>query len=195
MRTFNALVVAGIVLAAGTAYAQDEDLAALEGGEATEAEAPTADAAAGDMAAEAPAATEGGYGSAGCGLGSLLFSPSNEFTQVFAATTNGTSASQTFGITSGTSNCDGAGYAPGSAAAFVETNRSALAKDAARGNGATITGLTEVAGCSDSKAVGQALQQNFSKIFPDATVNDQQVSQSVISVLKSDAKLGCGNLS
>src|SRR5437868_47659 len=48
----------------------------------------------------------GGYGMAGCGLGSLLFGPVNEpFAQVLAATTNATFATQTFGITSGTSNC------------------------------------------------------------------------------------------
>ena len=39
------------------------------------------------------------YGSAGCGLGSLVFSPGTDWKQIFAATTNGTFASQTFGIT------------------------------------------------------------------------------------------------
>jgi hypothetical protein len=135
-----------------------------------------------------------GYGSAGCGLGSLLFEPGNGFTQVFAATTNGTSGTQTFGITSGTSNCDAAGYQPGSAAAFIQTNRAALAKDIARGKGATIAGLTDLAGCSDSKAVGHRLQRNFQQIFPSAAVTDQQVSESVLRVLKSDQSLSCSNL-
>ena len=44
------------------------------------------------------------YGMAGCGLGSVVISDDG-FLQVFAATTNGTSYSQSFGITSGTSNC------------------------------------------------------------------------------------------
>ncbi len=137
---------------------------------------------------------KGGYGAAGCGLGSLLFEPSNGFTQVFAATTNGTSGNQTFGISSGTSNCDGAGYTPGSTAAFIQSNRSALAKDIVRGNGATISGLADLAGCSDSKAVGRTLKKNFKSIFPSAGVSDKEVSESVIEVLKSEETLACGNL-
>ena len=136
----------------------------------------------------------GGYGNAGCGLGSLLFSPSNSFTQIFAATTNGTSANQTFGITSGTSNCDAAGYQPGSASAFIQTNRSALAKDISRGKGATITGLTDLAGCRDARAVGKTLQKNFTSIFPSAASSDQDVSKSMLEVLKSDQSLACTNL-
>ena len=137
---------------------------------------------------------KGGYGAAGCGLGSLLFEPSNGFTQVFAATTNGTSGTQTFGISSGTSNCDGSGYTPGSTSAFIQSNRAALAKDIVRGNGATISGLSDLAGCSDSKAVGRTLKKNFKAISPSAGASDKAVSDSVIEVLKSDQALACGNL-
>src|SRR4051794_17383876 len=84
------------------------------------------------------------YGSAGCGLGSLIFEPSSGFTQVFAATTNGTFGTQTFGISSGTSNCAGGGGGSASARAFVETNRVALVKDIARGSGETIDGLSKL---------------------------------------------------
>src|SRR5262245_36738363 len=87
------------------------------------------------------------YGPAGCGLGSLIFEPNSGFTQVFAATTNGTFGTQTFGITSGTSNCAGGGGGSASAKAFVETNRVALAKDIARGQGETIDSLSRLAGC------------------------------------------------
>jgi hypothetical protein len=135
-----------------------------------------------------------GYGNAGCGLGSILFEPSNAFTQIFAATTNGTSGTQTFGISSGTSNCDGAGYQPGSTTAFIQTNRAALAKDISRGKGATITGLTDLAGCRDARAVGQTLQKNFGSIFPSAGVSDQDVSSSMLQVLKREQVLACTNL-
>ena len=135
-----------------------------------------------------------GYGNAGCGLGSILFSPSNAFTQIFAATTNGTSGTQTFGISSGTSNCDGAGYQPGSTTAFIQTNRAALAKDISRGKGATITGLTDLAGCTDARAVGKTLQKNFGSIFSSAGASDQAVSNSMIDVLKREQSLSCTNL-
>lgn len=137
-----------------------------------------------------------GYGAAGCGLGSMLFEPnSGTFMQILAATTNGTSGNQTFGITSGTSNCDASGGGDAkSTQTFVATNRTSVAKDIARGQGETIQSLAELAGCADPSAVGTKLQQNFSAIFPDANVSDQQVGASVVRVLKSDAQLSCSNL-
>ena len=135
-----------------------------------------------------------GYGSAGCGLGSLLFEPSNDFVQIFAATTNGTSNTQTFGISSGTSNCDGAGYQPGATAAYIQTNRSALAKEIARGEGATLAGLSEVAGCANGQQVGAKLQSSFTTIFAGPEVSDRQVSDSVIQVLEQSPELSCQNL-
>ena len=135
-----------------------------------------------------------GYGPAGCGLGSLVFKPDSGFTQIFAATTNGTSGTQTFGISSGTSNCDPNKGGKLGAKAFVETNRTAMAKDISRGGGETITGLSEVAGCSDPTAVGAELQKNFKTIFPNAKVTDKAVSESVVKVLKSEPSLSCTNL-
>jgi hypothetical protein len=134
------------------------------------------------------------YGPAGCGLGSLIFEPNSGFTQVFAATTNGTFGSQTFGITSGTSNCAGGSGGSASAKAFVETNRVALAKDIARGRGETIDSLAKLAGCSASGAVGSSLQQRFDQIFTDASASDSQVSDNVIEALRSDASLACSAL-
>ncbi len=134
------------------------------------------------------------YGPAGCGLGSMIFEPDSGFTQIFAATTNGTSANQTFGISSGTSNCDAAPAKTASAKAFVQTNRSALAKEIARGSGETIVSLTQLAGCQDPRAVGSTLQRNFKSIFPNASVSDQSVSESVVSVLKSEHSLSCSGL-
>ena len=111
--------------------------------------------------------------------------------QIFAATTNGTSASQTFGITSGTSNCDDTDAGGDSARIFVEANRVALAKDISRGSGETLVALSSLAGCSDSKAVGTALQHNFTAIFPSASASDEAVTGAIMSTLRSDASLSC----
>jgi hypothetical protein len=132
-----------------------------------------------------------GYGSAGCGLGSILFEPSTGFTQVFAATTNTLFGTQTFGITSGTSNCGKSAAGTDAARAFVEANRTALAKDIARGGGETVAGLTRLAGCRDSSRVGAGLQRRFSLIFPNATLSDRELGLAVVSVLRSDASLEC----
>src|SRR5256885_13892242 len=89
--------------------------------------------------AENPAAHgKSTYGLAGCGLGSMIFGDQKGMIQVLAATTNGTVGSQTFGITSGTSNCGEAGFSSSATRTFIEGNREALAKDAARGSGETI---------------------------------------------------------
>ena len=131
------------------------------------------------------------YGTAGCGLGSMVFGNDKGLVQVLAATTNGTFGTQTFGITSGTSNCGDTGGGTASAKAFIETNREAFAKDVARGQGETIANLSALAGCSDSTAVGSTLQGSFSAIFPDASVADTAVSQSVVDTLKSHPELSC----
>jgi hypothetical protein len=195
MRKLISVLGVGLLLSATNALAQEEE---------GEAAAPAEEAAeevkegAEEVKEEVQEATTspGGaaYGSAGCGLGSLLFEPSTGFTQVLAATTNGTSGNQTFGITSGTSNCDSGPGSSASAKAFVQTNRSAMAKDIARGKGETISNLSALAGCRDSVAVGSKLQREFKTIFPSAGVTDAQVSDKVVSVLKSEQSLSCSNL-
>jgi hypothetical protein len=139
----------------------------------------------------------------------LIFEPNSGFTQIFAATTNGTFGNQTFGITSGTSNCAGGSGGSASAKVFVETNRVALAKDIARGQGETIDSLSRLAGCRASSAVGSSLQRRFDQIFTDSSgsntaasdtaisdtaISDTELSANVIEALRSDAALACSAL-
>jgi hypothetical protein len=197
MRILNVVLSLGLLLGASNAFADDDAKGDNAVGAVEKAHEEVKEETQG-AAQEAgmKGSTEGGaakYGTAGCGLGSLIFSPGSGFTQIFAATTNGSSANQTFGITSGTSNCD---TGPGGATAknYVRANRVALAKDISRGKGATLSALSEVAGCSDSKAVGLKLRKNFKRIFPNAKVEDAAVSDSVVELLKSDSALSCSNL-
>lgn len=76
-----------------------------------------------------------GYGPAGCGLGSMVIGSKPGMEQVFAATTNGTSGSQTFGITSGTSNCGDHGLVNLSKEreVFAQENYTSLVKEMAQG--------------------------------------------------------------
>src|SRR5262245_44979305 len=78
------------------------------------------------------------YGMAGCGIGALLFGNDNsKLMQILAATTNGLFGSQTFGITSGTSNCNAGGVvkAEKEQAAFAEVNFQDLKRKLAAGGG------------------------------------------------------------
>jgi hypothetical protein len=158
----------------------------------------TAPAAAPEKAPEkAPkkAKGKGEYGTAGCGLGSMIFGPGDGFVQVFAATTNDSFYSQLYGISSGTSNCRDSDSGDDSARVFVEGNREALAKDISRGSGETVDNLAAIAGCADSKAVGATLKRNFKVIFPNASVSSEDVTDHILSTLKSDSSLQCSAIS
>lgn len=134
-----------------------------------------------------------GYGLAGCGLGSVIFGPKPGFVQVLAATTNGTSGNQTFGISSGTSNCEPGRTASASAVNFIEANKIALANDIARGQGETLSNLSSLYGCADSKNIGQVLKENYQVIFPSHQVRPVEIENSIKSVL-SENKV-CSQLS
>ena len=128
------------------------------------------------------------YGTAGCGLGSVLMGPDS---QVLAATTNASSYSQTFGITSGTSNCTAKG---GMASVnqlpfYVEANRQAMANDIARGSGETVADLSMMFGCEDIGSFAVSMQKNYNRIFSSTQMSNQQVSDSILGVVKSDSAL------
>ncbi|ASP39969.1 hypothetical protein CHH28_15385 [Bacterioplanes sanyensis] len=114
------------------------------------------------------------HGPAGCGLGTaVVFPDANEWHEhVLAATTNGTSGNQTFGMTSGTLNCQDANGPMAQTQAFMEDNMDQLALDAAKGQGETLAALAEVMGveAADSAAFNRTVQSNFDNLFhADAT--------------------------
>ena len=128
-----------------------------------------------------------GYGMAGCGLGSIVFGEQSGMVQIFAGTTNGLYGNQTFGITSGTSNCAESGG--NTASNFIMANRDALKKDISRGNGETVANLSQMMGCKDAALLGSKLQQNFGHIFPAQNASDDSIVESIMSTVKSDAQL------
>lgn len=123
------------------------------------------------------------YGSAGCGLGSMVFEGDQTWwKQVLAATTN-TTGMQTIAISLGTSNCDSpAPLKVGQAEAYVEANKVALANDIARGNGETIVGLSKVYGCANSMEFGQALKANYAAIFPKTDARSSEITHNINTV-------------
>ncbi len=132
------------------------------------------------------------YGAAGCGLGSVIFGAKPGISQVTAASTN-TLGMQTFGITSGTANCDSIDDHE-TLDAFVAMNREALAKDVARGSGETIATLTAIAGCADPQTVGQRLKLSYARIFPGPRAKPEQIARTIRTLLRADVALACENL-
>jgi hypothetical protein len=130
-----------------------------------------------------------GYGMAGCGLGSVIFGDKPGMVQVFASTTNGIYGNQTFGISSATSNCVTPARAQKSAALFITANREIIQKDIARGNGETLTSLSQILGCSNSEMVGSKLQQSYQNIVPTDQAPTDRVINTIMSTLKQDGEL------
>lgn len=132
------------------------------------------------------AGKKGAYGAAGCGLGSLVFQDQPGIIQIFAATTNGTFASQTFGITSGTSNCPG----PSAMAKndrlneFVVANMDNLAKDIAKGSGEALEAFADLLQIPAEKRAEFAgkLQANFASIFTSESVVMAGVVDNALAV-------------
>ena len=118
----------------------------------------------------------------GCGLGSILIKNQNStVTQALAATTNGTSGNQTFGITSGTSNCS----KPNNFASndklnkFVTENMDELALDISAGKGETLSTVAKLMNVEDTSAFSAKLQANFSNIYTNENVTSSTVIDSI----------------
>jgi hypothetical protein len=126
-----------------------------------------------------------GYGLAGCGLGSLVFGAQPGFIQVVAATLNGTGY-QTFGITTGTSNCDIPKMGQ-SAAVYIEANKAIVMKDASRGEGETMSDLALIFNCSNTQLFSEKVQNNYSQIFNSSNAYDS--SRAILNTIKSDSAL------
>ena len=131
-------------------------------------------------------------GIAGCGLGSVIFTDNARASQILAGTTNATSGNQTFGITSGTSNC-GSGVAKSISylqqVDYVTVNLSTLQKEAAQGNGSSINGLAAVSGCPESSFAefGSYTQAHYSAIF--SSNNSEEIVNKINSELSKSSTL------
>ncbi len=123
------------------------------------------------------------YQAQGCGLGSTIWTDGSSLVhQVLGATTNGTSGNNTFGMTSGTSNCELDGAGGQAQVIFIEANKVALSNDIARGEGDTLASLTKMYGCTNLDAVGSVLQQNYGTIFAEGTTS-AQVDAKITSLI------------
>lgn len=120
----------------------------------------------------------------GCGLGSMLFADQNGLaSQTFAVTTNGTFGNGTFGITSGTSNCEKpANFSSNQRLQeFVADNMDNLARDIARGNGEYLNTLAVLAGVPEGSRADfySRLQANFSSIYTSEKVTHVDVLKNI----------------
>ncbi len=133
------------------------------------------------------------YGSAGCGLGSMIFEGDQTWwKQVLAATTNGTFGTQTFGITFGTSNCSANGIVSNDKQIqyFVEVNQSELTREMAQGHGEKLSTLAALNGCASDSQISSfnaKAQSSFSMIVPSAKTTAVDFVNNMKSASVADA--------
>ena len=121
----------------------------------------------------------------GCGLGSqILKNQDSVMMQVFAATTNGTSGNQTFGITSGTSGCAKPAKLVfnDKANRFVSENMDSLAMDISNGHGEALDTLATLLHVSNKDVFASTLQSNFDKIYTSSNVTSAEVIDNIVSL-------------
>jgi hypothetical protein len=127
----------------------------------------------------------------GCGLGTMLFknnADNSVILQTFQATTNGIYGNQTFGITTGTSECQQPKNFVSNQQLneFMVANMDNLARDIAQGRGETLDAFAELLGVPSEKRpefYGQ-LQAGFAKIFTSPGVQMASVMDNISTVSK-----------
>ena len=118
----------------------------------------------------------------GCGLGSMIIKNQNStMLQAIAATTNGASGNQTFGITSGTSNCNKPNnfVSNDKLNKFVEDNMDELALDISAGKGETLETVAKLMNVENNSEFSAKLQANFSNIYSSQNVTSANVIDSI----------------
>jgi hypothetical protein len=125
----------------------------------------------------------------GCGLGTMLFqnnADQSSLLQAFQATTNGSFGTQTFGLTSGTSECKQPTKFVSNERLneFVVANMDNLAKDIAMGHGETLDAFADLMQVPSEKRpeFNQKLQASFAKIFTSEDVVLANVVDNVVAV-------------
>lgn len=127
------------------------------------------------------------YGPAGCGVGAIIFEGKTEWwAQVLAATTNGTLGNQTFGITSGTLECDATPLVDlGHVETFIESNENSVANELAKGDGDSITVLSYAFSCEESSEFATAIKKNYSTIYNGLSDSPKDIASRINSVAQS----------
>lgn len=133
-------------------------------------------------------------GGPNCGWGNMLFKGHSGMPSHFvASTTNGTSGNATFGMTSGTNGCSTSGVLTygGKPMLVLSGIMDELSEDMAKGEGEALTTYAVVLGVApeDRAHFAAVTRAHFSEIFSAADVNEQQVHEATLAVLKADARL------
>jgi hypothetical protein len=130
----------------------------------------------------------------GCGLGSMIWAgQSGPIFKAFAATTNGTSGNQTFGITTGTLGCESNGAITSKAklGMYTGSNTESLARDMSVGHGESLNVLADLMGIKeqDKAHFFSVTKTNFGRIFAPQNQSTGQILDALHQVMTEDSTL------
>ena len=131
----------------------------------------------------------------GCGLGSMIFKGKSGLgPNILAATTNGISGNQTFGLTFGTLGCNAEQMVSNEyqKEIFVASNMDTLAEEAAKGQGNHLASLAELIGIQsqqEREVFYTLTQANYDKVFVKSNSNATQILAALDDSMKTDAVL------
>ncbi|KAB8033257.1 DUF3015 family protein [Fluviispira multicolorata] len=129
-------------------------------------------------------------GSAGCGLGSVVFSGNQWWKQLLSMTTNHLTLSQAFGITSGTSNCASGLFGETQKQEdYIVANFVTLQRESAQGTGESLNAFASVLGCqSEAYDYFGSYTQNQYKILFNSQ-DPKIVLSNFKNIMKNENKL------
>lgn len=125
----------------------------------------------------------------GCGLGTMALGDETGLVSHLAATfLNGISGNQTFGISSGTLECEQAVklVTVREVESFVAGNMDHIAIEASVGEGSYLSALADLLKIEDAVKREEfflSLQLNFERIFPSAEVSAAEVTRSIVKLI------------
>ena len=129
----------------------------------------------------------------GCGFGTQVWEgQSGMIPKVLAATTNGSTGNQTFGISSGTLGCsqDGVIKAELRRAQFASANIDQLAAEVAAGEGESLTTLAALynVAAADRAAFNTLAQKSYSTLFATTNTTTGDVLAALEKAMTADAR-------
>lgn len=133
-------------------------------------------------------------GGPNCGWGNMLFEGKAGAGYHFMASIfNSSSGNNTFGMTSGTNGCSTRGRLTysGKNVMTVSQIMTEFSEDVAKGNGEALETVAVVFGIEkqDRTVFAEVAHANFEKLFPSENVTAEHVVETLVELLKSDARL------
>lgn len=131
-------------------------------------------------------------GGPNCGWGNMLMEGNNGLgSHLVASLTNGSTGNNTFGMTSGTNGCSTNGTLTYSGTSLVSAVMDEFGEDVARGDGEALTAVAVALGIAeqDRPQFKALMHENFSTLFPSQDVTAEQVTNSIVALMRTDAQL------